>query len=201
MNIPWWQWTKECPKHLVNIAERDKVALAVHEEDFVPITWQQAKFGIATGNTDFARRPKVLRAYRDSFVTINQIYATNLDYLKGELGWEDLRPSAATPFGSLDDYQITLNGYPYGWDDGIYHVVVWCKFPLPDGEGTLHVNKDSRDRIDRWVRVQWPTQASEDIMWWRNPVKFKSVPELEHFHVLLRCPDPYIIDELESRVL
>ena len=124
-----------------------------------------------------------------------------------------------TLFANPDDYRILLNDWPYGFEPGITHMVVWLKTRIPAGpEGFL--TEESKALVQGFVeevfvgrlegRREGPgdgegkregadggrRERGEDrVMWFKNWTGLQSVKGLDHFHVLVRGAGEEVVRE------
>lgn len=98
-----------------------------------------------------------------------------------------------------DDIKIIYNDWPYGIDRSIVHLCVWTKFPLdvdekdPNGDLT----PEMREKIDAYVEKTFGSRVpAENIIWFKNWAKLKSIHSMEHFHVMMKDPDMEFIKEI-----
>jgi Protein of unknown function (DUF3605) len=77
-----------------------------------------------------------------------------------------------------NDVALVKNDYPYFVQDGIEHWVLW----------KLHANITSDD-VDQALSDLRSTYGKDDIVdciWWENPPSLKSLPDINHIHILVR---------------
>ncbi|KAJ5703540.1 hypothetical protein N7493_011465 [Penicillium malachiteum] len=101
------------------------------------------------------------------------------------------------PFADPEDYKILRNDWPYGFESGISHLVVWSRTPIPVESDEGHLTTESRALINAFVKRQFVQRLAEDkagrfldpeshVLWFKNWVGLQSVRALEHVHVLVR---------------
>ncbi|KAJ5720710.1 uncharacterized protein N7483_008644 [Penicillium malachiteum] len=101
------------------------------------------------------------------------------------------------PFADPEDYKILRNDWPYGFEPGISHLVVWSRTPIPVASDEGHLTAESRALINGFVQRQFVQRLAEDkagrfldpeshVLWFKNWVGLQSVRALEHVHVLVR---------------
>lgn len=111
------------------------------------------------------------------------------------------------------DVCILWNDFPYAFEKGIFHVVVWLRTPIPieavepseNGtseykgiHATTQLTKKSKALVDMYVKVNFTDNLGmkpEDVLWFKNWAALQSIPAMEHFHVLLYNPP---MDKLEK---
>ena len=96
------------------------------------------------------------------------------------------------------------NDWPYGLADGIVHLVVWLKSPIPVDEATGDVTEDSRRAIDEFLARRFAERLDgrfgegkgrEHVVWFKNWVALQSVRGVDHVHVLVRDVPDEIVNE------
>jgi len=115
-------------------------------------------------------------------------------------GRPPFHPKSEVPFADPSDYRVLPNDWPYGFEPGITHIVVWSRTPIatdPDRGGDM--TPESRELVAAFVKrffVDRLGPGGEDrVMWFKNWVALQSVRALEHIHVLVRDVDPEVIRE------
>ena len=82
------------------------------------------------------------------------------------------------------------NDWTYAVTEGIRHIVVWVKMPLPvDSEGGL--TAEGRALVEGFVKSEFRDKVGEReegsmVQWFKNTTSLQSVRALEHVHVLVR---------------
>ncbi|KAF2665376.1 hypothetical protein BT63DRAFT_416940 [Microthyrium microscopicum] len=159
------------------------------------IEWEDVKVYLEDNNLDyFFRLPSVMKKYSEDGVVMKATYGSVAGKLKALLKWEDFI-AKGNLFSHQEDFKFTYNNYPYAWEDGVVHLVVWCKFALPDDPETGRIAGYVSGAIEKLLAIKCANHKDE-LLWWRNPPHLKSVPELEHFHILLRNPSAEFLTEL-----
>jgi hypothetical protein len=69
---------------------------------------------------------------------------------------------------------VVPNEFPYALPSGCRHFVAWCLSPI------------SREKILEIIDKEW---ASSDIVTFENPPGFKTIPEITHYHVIVRSEE------------
>ena len=101
------------------------------------------------------------------------------------------------PFADQRDYAILLNDWPYGFADGISHLLVWSRTPIPVDTGKGDVTPAARLKIEAFVYETFVRQlamgesltegqAKDRVMWFKNWVSLQSVRGVDHVHVLVK---------------
>lgn len=70
--------------------------------------------------------------------------------LQNRLRWTDQVANGA-PFQCPQDWQILCNDWPYGFEPGIVHLLVWTKFSIPEHPITGDVTPEGRKMVDDFV--------------------------------------------------
>lgn len=70
---------------------------------------------------------------------------------------------------------LRRNDFPYSWDDGMEHYLLWSNQEVPDNEIGGYIQK----------LMPQPTKA----VWFVNPAELKSIPEIWHAHVIVKTSD------------
>lgn len=117
------------------------------------------------------------------------------------LKWKPIRPagptqppqfaySSAVPFADRADYAVLLNDWPYGFADGIRHLLVWTKSPIAVDDQRGDVTSESREQIEDFIREYFVEPLGESgkdqVLWFKNWVSLQSVRGVDHVHVLVR---------------
>lgn len=96
-----------------------------------------------------------------------------------------------------EDLQVLFNDWPYGLDKRITHLCVWTKFELKEKEGSDELDPDMKKKIEDYVDKTFIQKLGKDnVAWWKNPKKLKTVQAVEHFHVLLFQADEEFLAEV-----
>lgn len=91
------------------------------------------------------------------------------------------------------------NDWPYGFEPGISHIVVWTRTPIATddtvGDMTLESRKTVSDFIKHFFVDRLGPRGEDKVLWFKNWVALQSVRTVDHVHVLVRHVEPEIIDE------
>ncbi|KAF1988901.1 hypothetical protein K402DRAFT_391601 [Aulographum hederae CBS 113979] len=184
-----------------DLTEKDKQIMAMKDEDYNRMTWEELKDVIARNDLDaLTRFPSDLRAYRTWSAATKAEYGSMTKYLLDvRLKWAPLPTDPPTlecenpvPFAARNDYKILPNDWPYGLAAGISHVVVWLKTPLPAIPETGELSREGCETVGKFVEetfgkyVQDEEKFDDRILWFKNWTRLQSIRGLEHLHVLLR---------------
>jgi len=108
-------------------------------------------------------------------------------------------PVSKTPFDHPSDYRVLVNDWPYGFVDGITHLVVWSRTPIETKSDRGDMTLESRARIAAFVKRYFVDRlgpgGEDQVVWFKNWTALQSVRSLEHIHVLVRDIDPATIAE------
>ena len=105
------------------------------------------------------------------------------------------------PFHDKRDFNCLPNDWPYGFDVGIVHLIVWLKHRLESEPVRGDLIPKSRKQVAEFVqrtfvdRVQDVPGDREKILWFKNWTALQSVPGMEHIHVLVRDLPEAVIAE------
>lgn len=111
------------------------------------------------------------------------------------LGEISHREDYAHPLEANFEPLITWNDWPYGsLEEDVKHLIVWVKWHLESDPGTGRLTEHSRDIVQGFVehtfikRMKWSgiSNTQDRLRWFKNGFDLQSVPEIEHFHVLLK---------------
>jgi hypothetical protein len=175
--------------------------LSLPDVDFTPHSWSNLHHLISIDQLDELKRwPSSLKAYLAWTAHVKMKYGSVMAYLlQRRQFWDPIMDDtgalkfdvrSATPFENEEDYKILRNDWPYGFEPGIHHIVVWLKHRLPvDAEGAL--NEEGKSLVQKFVKSEFRQKANEQeegqkIIWFKNTTNLQSVRSLEHVHVLVR---------------
>lgn len=97
---------------------------------------------------------------------------------------------------------MLTNDWPYGFESGITHLVVWTKTPIQTDEIRGDVTMPSRQIIEDFVRRYFVAdleQGEERVQWFKNWVSLQSVRGLDHIHVLVKDAPKELIEQWCAR--
>lgn len=190
----------------------DREILATRDEDYHHITWQDLQ-NIISENTleQLKRLPSDLRRYLAWSHNIKKRYGGITPFVIQErLHWTPLTPSPPTfsyhssvPFHDRRDFAVLLNDWPYGFEDGIAHLLVWSKTPIATDDVRGDVTEESRRRIEHFVEEFFVKPLGENgrerVLWFKNWVSLQSVRGVDHVHVLVRDAPREILEKWTER--
>ncbi|KXG45436.1 Protein of unknown function DUF3605 [Penicillium griseofulvum] len=202
VNLPRSQWTAECPNFLRDQSPKNIKCLSTPDHLYTRQNWDQVKEITSTNQIDrFQRVPSELRKYLEYMAHIKAEYTSVVRFVvKERLGWgdgvEEIKPRGS-PFEYEEDIRIIYNDWPYGVDKDIIHLVVWTKFRLEDDPATDDLTPRARADIESYVQKTFCVRVPrEQVVWFKNWKSLKSVPGIEHFHVMLHRPDMEFVREI-----
>ncbi|CAK4032384.1 Hypothetical predicted protein [Lecanosticta acicola] len=179
----------------------DREILATRDEDYHRITWSDLKSIIANHTLeDLKRLPSDLRRYLAWSHSIKKQYGGITPFVIQErLHWTPTsRPGepplfehvSDVPFEERIDYAVLLNDWPYGFEPGIAHIVVWSKTPIRTDDTLGDVTEESRRLIEEFVERYFVRELDnggrERVLWFKNWVSLQSVRGVDHVHVLVK---------------
>jgi hypothetical protein len=150
---------------------------------FEQLSWWQAKQTVQDGRLDLLGRSTEWQAkYRIFQAELTERWASVSDYvLVTKLGYEekgftnaDGKRCAVRPDSVATKTVLVENDFPYNFDDGVYHHVLW----KVGGEGVN--DADIADSIQH-LRT---TQGAVDTAYYVNPPHLKSILDIDHAHIL-----------------
>lgn len=94
---------------------------------------------------------------------------------------------SSIPFSDARDYAILKNDWPYGFEAGITHLIVWSKTPIEVDAERGDVTEGARGVIEEFVKRVFVDVVGEGrVLWFKNWVSLQSVRGVDHVHVLVR---------------
>ncbi|KAK9240106.1 hypothetical protein V1525DRAFT_396012 [Lipomyces kononenkoae] len=178
---------------------KDAVNAMLPDSAFERFSWERLKDIIRENKLELLTRvPSDLRKYLIWKTQIIKQHGSVANFVLFErLNWGP-DPALAKPiskelFEVRDDYKMLMNDFPYGFDDGIIHVVVWTKNPIPiaqTGSPTADITPEVRQKLTTFVDTIRESlgMKTDDILWFKNWAALQSVSEIDHFHILLNKP-------------
>lgn len=209
VNVPPQEREESCPDFLRNISERDQKIISTLQNDYKLQTWDELKADVAANRLDiFQRTPMDLRRYLAFNYGLVKQYGSLLNFIREvRLQWPTpVVASGHPPFSEAGieagDVKVLPNDWPYGIEPGVLHLVVWLKFELEEAGDLGDLSVKARNEIDEYVDKYFVERCGrENVLWFRNWAKLKSVHAVEHFHVMLRNPDPAFVKEITKNDL
>jgi len=137
----------------------------------------------------------------------NYILRERLHWIPLEEGTFRFKIENPTPFADSRDYRILRNDWPYALGEGIVHIVVWLKTPLPVLEETGELTEEGYAMVRAFVKEKFTERLrdrdvlgreekeDEKVLWFKNTTRLQSVRALEHVHVLVRGVPEELLEE------
>jgi hypothetical protein len=99
-----------------------------------------------------------------------------------------------------------LNDWPYGFEPGIKHILVWSRTPIAVDDVEGDVTAESKRVIEGFVERQFVCTLAKDasisidearkrIMWFKNWVSLQSVRGVDHVHVLVKDAPESLLEQ------
>ncbi|TQS36984.1 hypothetical protein Golomagni_02555 [Golovinomyces magnicellulatus] len=180
------------PVYLQDLSTKDEQILRIPEAEFKILDWAILREMIINNETGhLQRRPSDLRRYLEFSHRMREIYGSIRTFLLQErLNWRDNLNPIGTSFGNPSDWKILWNDWPYGIENCIVHLVVWTKFPLKMNCITGELCPDAAHMVSHFVNTTFADPlGTENVLWFKNFKSYCSVPDIEHFHVMLLNPN------------
>lgn len=178
------------------------------------ITWAVPLTEIAEHNLSILKRwPSDLKRYIRWSIDTRAAYGSVPNFVRIErLKWDILPTSTVTtgpqfafnnvvPFADPNDYKILVNDWPYGYEPGIKHIIVWLKTRLETEPTKGDMTPKSRQQVETFIqntfvdRVKHLPGDEDKVMWFKNWTALQSVPGIEHIHVFVRSVPDHIIGQ------
>jgi hypothetical protein len=187
----------------------DHHQLSLTDEDFTPHSWPELQHLISTNQLEkLTRWPSSLKAYLAWTAHVKEKYGSVTAYLlQQRLFWQPVKDEtgalrfdvrSTVPFVDREDFLILRNDWPYAFEPGISHIVVWVKHRLPvDAEGAL--SEKGRRLVEEFVKREFREKGGEEeegsnVLWFKNETNLQSVRGLEHVHVLVRGVERSVLE-------
>lgn len=178
----------------------DRELLAMKDEDFHRITWSDLRSIIANNELEELKRvPSDLRRYLAWSHEIKQKYGGITNFVISQrLFWKPISAEGApefeyhssVPFADGRDFAVLVNDWPYGFEEGIVHLLVWTKTRIAVDDTRGDVTAESRrclvDFVERYFVEELGPGGGEKVLWFKNWVSLQSVRGVDHVHVLVR---------------
>ena len=89
------------------------------------------------------------------------------------------------------------NDWPYGFEPGIKHILVWSRTPIAVDDTRGDVTSELKRVIEEFVESHFVRALAEEegislveaksrVMWFKNWVSLQSVRGVDHVHVLVK---------------
>ncbi|KAK9462788.1 uncharacterized protein V1516DRAFT_671123 [Lipomyces oligophaga] len=196
----------EIPKEL--LVGNDYINASRNDSEFVKFSWSRLVEIIGQNQLQLlGRLPSDLRKYLVWKSKIIKQYGSVVNFMfQDRLHWgpekELAVPKGINLFEYRSDYKILMNDFPYGFEDGIIHIVVWTKIMIPKLADAADLTEIAREQLQRFVECTFQDPLEmlpKDILWFKNWAALMSIREIDHFHVLLNRPpiDSRLIEILD----
>lgn len=117
---------------------------------------------------------------------------------------------SSVPFEDARDYTVLLNDWPYGFEPGISHILVWSRTPIAVDDVRGDVTPASRHLIEAFVDQHFVQSLAKEcdggveearrrVMWFKNWVSLQSVRGVDHVHVLVKDAPESLLQEWFKR--
>ncbi|CCC05384.1 unnamed protein product [Sordaria macrospora k-hell] len=184
----------------------DKWVLSQTDEEFKCHSWDELRTLIQNNDLSvLKRKPSDLRRYMKWTAETKASYGSMTAYLLAHRlpkAWgagPPFTPVSDVPFADPSDYCVLLNDWPYGFEPGITHIVVWTRTVIATDDDKGDMTPESRKIVDDFVKRYFVDRlgpgGEEKVLWFKNWVALQSVRALEHIHVLVKGVDPAVIEE------
>ncbi|RKF72873.1 N-acetylglucosamine-induced protein 1 [Golovinomyces cichoracearum] len=184
------------PMYLQDLGTKDEHILRIPEAEFKILEWASVRELIINNKTgNFQRRPSDLRRYLEFSHRMREVYGSIKTFLLQErLNWRENLNPIGTSFENPSDWKILCNDWPYGIENRIVHLVVWTKFPLKMNGNSGELCPDAVHMVSHFVNTTFADPlGAENVLWFKNFKSYCSVPDIEHFHIMLLDPNPEFI--------
>lgn len=97
-----------------------------------------------------------------------------------------------TPFRNRADWKILPNDWPYGFEPGIVHLIIWLKHRLETEPTKGDLTPHSRQQVQAFIAKTFGNDIAtlggtqDRVVWFKNWTALQTVPGIDHIHVLLR---------------
>lgn len=118
--------------------------------------------------------------------------------------YQDDNEKCENLFKDSNTYKIILNDFPYDFELGVHHLLIWNKFyiPLYKSEKSYEKNENVYDRINKWISSNLNSLGLKEYEWFINYPYLQSVKDISHIHLLIYTIEGNdIINKLISRGL
>ncbi|CAI4054480.1 hypothetical protein SUVZ_16G2190 [Saccharomyces uvarum] len=116
-------------------------------------------------------------------------------YMLKQLGWspDEPQPQDAVErvFSARTLYTLRANDFPYSFEPGVVHLVLWSKIALPVHSPDKTVRDAAQARLTAFLQAQPLLRSlvgAGHVAWFVNYPELQSVARIFHAHVLLFFP-------------
>ncbi|KAJ8124874.1 hypothetical protein O1611_g8766 [Lasiodiplodia mahajangana] len=169
------------------------------------ITWDELIDIVDTNqHIHLQRGPAELQRYEAWSADTRAKYGSVTTYLLTQVlpkawGSQPFSPASTIPFQDPSDYRVLLNDWPHGFPSNVKQMVIWTRALIPtesdDGDMTPAARAVVESFVQRYFRDRLVGGTPDQLVWFRNWGATRSVPSIDHIHVLVRDVDPSIIEE------
>jgi hypothetical protein len=154
-----------------------------------PFSWEELK-QIIVHDKQLARLSRsvdIERRYKSEKEELSKIYETIYDHIlhtkfnferrldKDNGKWKAFRPQCDAD-SEIFKISLVKNDYPYFVAPGIEHWVLWKLYSEISMDDVAQALADLKSKYDDVL----------DMIWWENPPSLKSLPDINHIHILVR---------------
>jgi hypothetical protein len=157
-----------------------------------PFQWDELKQIIGEGRlSELCRSVEVDKAYQQHRLQVLAEYKSLPDFIlyskfQQARQWNpDIHkwyvPAPKPSFHDPPHAKVVLvpNDFPYFVAEGIEHWVLWKR----GGDGTIHPGEINQATLSTFSSA---CNISNRILYWENPPHLKSLPEIDHVHILVQ---------------
>ncbi len=142
-------------------------------------SWEDLREIIRTKRLEkLIRTPEDLAYYLKWKEGIHMKYESIEKYIILErLKWTlPVKPESLTPFQCNKDWKTIKNDFPYYFEEGIEHLVIWLKFQLDqDSDGVL--TDAAVKQINDFTHSKFNDTPQNDLLWFVNTKDLRVCPK------------------------
>ncbi|CAI4036810.1 hypothetical protein SMKI_16G1080 [Saccharomyces mikatae IFO 1815] len=178
-----------------------------NQADVQECKWEEIQDIIESGELARLKRSRQMtEKYHDhkkrtAGLDMNQYILQKLGWLPDESHCED---TIAKAFSETALYAVRANDFPYSFEPGVVHLVLWSKIALPVHSPDKAMRNAARARIGAFLQAQpslRPLIETDHVAWFVNYPELQSVARIFHAHVLLYFPrDHYSAEQVKITV-
>ena len=126
---------------------------------------------------NFTNPPRIVLGRRED---VDSKYKEDCQIIKANGG--ALKHLTKKYLSNGNDYNMTLNNYPYYMEDGVVHYVIWFK-----GDKFYRYNNISAiENIVRDYINMNNIDSGSDYVYYQNIEELRSIPSIPHLHVFIK---------------
>lgn len=170
----------------------------------MPIVWQEARDYVASGHLELLKRsPEGTEKYRQHKQTLSGDISIDVC---GKLEWDpqeiielntvrfpDVTQKVENAFGSSKWFKTTVNDFPYDFEPGIHHLLIWSKISLPMyTENSETIQNEIYEKISSFLKYNLELLChldNQDYLFFINYSNLQSVKAISHVHLLLHTDE------------